>query len=214
VSVGTILAGASITGAAFAVFGLSRAAPLQAVVAERTPAPPPRAIPAPNPDAARARGAFAVFGTTPAGTPRLLKRIIRDGRFQQHTDPRLARAATFPDGTMAFVLSNATSICFGSLDQSGRGGGGCTTTQQELDKLATGHLGGSITKAPHGYRVTAFVPDGTTNARLTVGHTTRRLPIVDNIVSATASRRPRSLTWTAPDGTATGSPALDLYAQG
>lgn len=206
-SAGAIVAGASIAVAAVAAVGLGRAATPEARVAQAPPARPPRVLPQPSGNAAAARAAFALFAAAPSRIPHVLARL------HEHTDPRFTRVRTMPDGTVAYVASNATSICFGELSPSGVGGGSCTTSLPELDALAAGHVGGSITKAHRGFRVMALVPDGTTDARLTVGRTTRRLPIVDNLIYAATRHRPRSLTWTAPDGTTTGSPAFDLFAK-
>jgi hypothetical protein len=209
-----MLATASVAAAVIAVASLDRtAATTRPVVAQRASASPSKP-PEPSGDAARARTAFAIFHNSPADVPRELAKVIRVLRLRNPLDSRFTRVVTLPDRSFAYAVSGATSICFGWLSPTGIGSSGCTSTQADLDKLSTGHLGGSITKLHGGYRVTAFVPDGTANARVRFGSTTRRLPIVRNFVSATVPRRPRSLTWTAPDGTVTGSPALDVYFAG
>lgn len=105
------------------------------------------------------------------------------------------RVANRP-GFEFYVLKTADGLCIYQRDSAGSGGG-CTPDM-------AGFLRGGMNYAQDGagrYRITAFMPDGTTDVVLKyAGEPSEALELSNNLATVTVKQLPEKAEWTLPDG--------------
>ena len=97
-----------------------------------------------------------------------------------------------------YILESSGQLCELYVTATGGGGGGCFF---DPAALAAGDVGPGIAHVEGGFRITAFIPDRTSNPILqwADGRQTA-VQISNNLLSTFVKELPTSISWDAPDG--------------
>lgn len=107
------------------------------------------------------------------------------------------QVATRPDFSY-YILESPGQLCELETSATGGGGGGCFV---DPAALAAGDVGPAVSHVEGGFRITALVPDRTSNPTLQWADGRHEaLQISSNLLSTFVKELPTSISWDAPDG--------------